>query len=71
MRDQGPGIPVFARRRLFEHFYSLPRPGTQKRSTGLGLSFVREIAELHHGRVEVGNHPEGGAIARLRLPRSC
>jgi two-component system sensor histidine kinase CreC len=71
VRDQGPGIPVYARRRLFEHFYSLPRPGTQKRSTGLGLSFVREIAELHHGRVAVGNHPEGGAIARLRLPRSC
>ena len=70
VHDQGPGIPPYARTRLFEHFYSLPRPASGKRSTGLGLTLVREIAELHHGRIDVTNHPEGGAIARLRLPQA-
>ncbi|MGY6217142.1 two-component system sensor histidine kinase CreC [Methylolobus aquaticus] len=70
VHDQGPGIPAYARNRLFEHFYSLPRPGSGKRSTGLGLTLVREIAELHHGRIEVTNHADGGAIARLQLPQA-
>ncbi|MGY6215719.1 two-component system sensor histidine kinase CreC [Methylolobus aquaticus] len=70
VHDEGPGIPAYARNRLFEHFYSLPRPGSGKRSTGLGLTLVREIAELHHGRIDVTNHPDGGAIARLRLPKA-
>ncbi len=70
IRDSGPGLPEFAEKRVFERFYSLPRPATGRKSTGLGLSFVREIAELHHGAVELRNHPEGGALAVLRLPRA-
>jgi two-component system sensor histidine kinase CreC len=69
IRDFGPGIPEFAVKRVFERFYSLPRPGTGRKSTGLGLSFVREIADLHHGTVELRNHPEGGTLAAMRLPR--
>ena len=67
VRDHGAGIPDFARERLFERFYSLPRPGGGK-STGLGLPFVREVALLHGGTVEVVNHRDGGAEARLQLP---
>ncbi len=48
--DQGPGIPEYAQGKVFEKFYSLARPTSNKKSTGLGLSFVKEIAELHHGR---------------------
>ena len=51
--DQGPGIPVYASQRVFERFYSLPRPETGQKSTGLGLNFVKEVAELHHGFVEL------------------
>lgn len=69
VRDRGPGIPEFAQDRLFERFYSLPRPDTGKKSTGLGLSFVDEIAALHRGLVRIENHPEGGAVAVLSLPR--
>ena len=68
IRDQGTGIPDYALQRLFERFYSLPRPDTGRKSTGLGLAFVREVATLHQGRVEVGNRPEGGAEAILILP---
>jgi len=67
VKDQGTGIPDYAVGRIFEPFYSLPRPETGKKSTGLGLSFVREVAELHRGSIEVCNHPNGGAEARLTL----
>jgi two-component system sensor histidine kinase CreC len=69
VRDQGPGIPDYADERVFEKFYSLARPATGKRSTGLGLAFVKEIAELHHGRVTLRNADGGGALATLSLPR--
>jgi two-component system sensor histidine kinase CreC len=66
--DEGPGVPEFARERIFERFYSLPRPEGGRKSTGLGLSFVHEIAALHGGSIEVGNRKEGGTRAVLRLP---
>ncbi|HEX6930284.1 MAG TPA: two-component system sensor histidine kinase CreC, partial [Gammaproteobacteria bacterium] len=66
--DQGEGIPVYARSRVFERFYSLPRPETQRRSTGLGLSFVREVARLHGGDIHLADNPGGGTVAELRLP---
>ena len=65
--DQGPGIPDFARERVFERFYSLPRPDGA-RSSGLGLSFVREVAALHGGSITLQNRDDGGALAELRLP---
>jgi two-component system sensor histidine kinase CreC len=70
VRDHGPGIPEYAENRVFDRFYSLPRPGTGKKSTGLGLSFVKEIAELHRGSVELANHAEGGAVALFKVPAS-
>ena len=70
MRDHGPGVPDFAQGKVFEKFYSLARPNGRKKSTGLGLPFVKEIAELHQGRVGLVNAPGGGALARLALPRA-
>jgi two-component system sensor histidine kinase CreC len=68
VRDHGQGIPDYAREQVFEKFYSLARPHSQKKSTGLGLAFVKEIAILHRGRIELANAPRGGAIATLSLP---
>jgi two-component system sensor histidine kinase CreC len=68
VRDHGPGIPDYAQEKVFEKFYSLARPHSQKKSTGLGLAFVREIASLHRGRIELANAPDGGALATLSLP---
>ncbi len=68
LADQGPGIPAYAEARLFERFYSLPRPDGSRRGTGLGLPFVAEVAKLHGGTVSLGNGAEGGAVASLRLP---
>ena len=68
IRDAGPGIPDYALEKIFDPFYSLPRPDTGKKSTGLGLSFVRQVAELHGGSIQVGN-VESGCEARLALPK--
>lgn len=68
VRDRGPGIPDYAKDKVFEKFYSLARPHSRKRSTGLGLAFVKEIAALHRGRIELANAPRGGAQATLTLP---
>jgi len=59
--DEGPGIPDYARQRVFERFYSLPRPDTGKKSSGLGLCFVKEAVTLHQGTVELieGDHGKG------------
>ncbi len=67
--DTGPGLPDYALPRLFERFYSLPRPDTGAKSTGLGLSFVREVAHLHGGEITLANRPVGGARATLSLAR--
>ncbi len=68
VEDTGPGVPDFAVERIFERFYSLPRPDTGRKSSGLGLSIVREIARLHGGEITLVNRPEGGARAVLTLP---
>jgi two-component system sensor histidine kinase CreC len=69
--DQGKGIPDYAREKIFERFYSLPRPDGRKGS-GLGLSFVKEIASLHRASVVVTDNPQAtdtsGSCVKLVLP---
>jgi len=62
--DRGPGVPESLGERVFEPYVS-----TKKRSSGLGLSLVRDIATQHQGTVTLENRPGGGACARLALPR--
>ena len=67
VRDRGPGVPEFARERVFERFYSLPRPDGGSRSSGLGLPFVAQVAALHGGHAELLEREGGGSIARIIL----
>ncbi|MBL9201999.1 MAG: two-component system sensor histidine kinase CreC [Opitutaceae bacterium] len=66
--DAGPGVPAYAVGRVFDRFYSLPRPDTGRKSSGLGLSIVREVALLHSGEATLENRADGGARATLALP---
>ena len=66
--DRGPGVPDYAVGRVFERFYSLPRPRGGSRSSGLGLCFVAEVAALHGGRAWLDPREGGGTVARLVLP---
>jgi two-component system sensor histidine kinase CreC len=61
-------VPDYARERVFERFYSLPRPDGGSRSSGLGLPFVAQVAELHGGRAELRGRDGGGTVAALTLP---
>ncbi|MEE4222013.1 two-component system sensor histidine kinase CreC [Pseudomonas viridiflava] len=63
--DAAP-IPDYALPRLSERFYSLPRPDSGRKSTGLGLNFVEEVVQLHAGKMHIGN-VEGGVEASLLL----
>lgn len=65
--DEGPGIPDYAADKVFDRFFSLPRPGSRRKSTGLGLSFVSQVAELHDGEAKLTTRPEGGTKAVLRI----
>ncbi|KJK16394.1 two-component system sensor histidine kinase CreC [Pseudomonas sp. NPDC087612] len=65
--NQGESIPDYALGRLSERFYSLPRPFSGRKSTGLGLNFVEEVMQLHGGALEVAN-VEDGVRVRLWLP---
>ncbi|EJN35284.1 two-component system sensor histidine kinase CreC [Pseudomonas sp. GM80] len=65
--NETAAIPDYALPRLTERFYSLPRPDSGRKSTGLGLNFVEEVAKLHGGRLAVRNVP-GGVEVTLSLP---
>lgn len=58
--DEGSGVPEFAKERIFEKFYSLERPDTKRKSSGLGLSFVKEVIELHRGKITVCSPVQNG-----------
>jgi two-component system sensor histidine kinase TctE len=55
--DDGPGIPVEARERVFERFSRLDAQSTE--GSGLGLAIVSEIAQRHGARVELADGPQG------------
>ncbi len=70
VQDQGLGIPNYALNRIFDRFYSLPRPHTGKRSSGLGLTFSRRAIELHQGTITLDNLSSGGVEVNILLPRA-
>jgi two-component system sensor histidine kinase CreC len=65
--NEGEPIPDYALPRVTERFYSLPRSGTGRKSTGLGLNFVCEVAALHGGALSIEN-ALGGVRVALTLP---
>ena len=66
--DRGTGIPDYARDKIFQRFYSLKRPDSNRKGSGLGLSFVQEICALHGGCIEINEQPEGGVSAQMKFP---
>jgi signal transduction histidine kinase len=69
--DNGPGVAVEDRIRIFERFVRLDDArGRDDGGSGLGLAIVRAIALAHHGSVTVSESMLGGARFSLRLPAS-
>ncbi len=69
VQDRGPGLSEGDRDRVFGRFQRLSaRPTGGEHSTGLGLSIVKDIVNLHQGIVEVESELGKGATFRVRLP---
>lgn len=64
VENQGEAIPDYALPQIFDRYFSLPRPESGRKSTGIGLTLVREVMALHQGRVQVEN-VEGGVRVSL------
>ena len=71
VEDRGYGIPAEAMDRVWEKFYRVVREGQEKdeESTGLGLSFVREVVEQHGGTVGLDSEVGRGSKFSFTLPR--
>jgi two-component system, NtrC family, sensor histidine kinase HupT/HoxJ len=67
VRDHGTGIPPETMKKLFEPFFTTKPAG---KGLGLGLYVSYGLAEDIGGRLSAANHPEGGAVFTICIPRS-
>ena len=65
--DEGAGVPDYAIGKLTDRFYALSKPNGQKGS-GLGLSFVKEIANLHGATLNIRNNDHMRLSVRRAFP---
>jgi two-component system phosphate regulon sensor histidine kinase PhoR len=72
VRDHGPGLSETDLERMFQRFYrgDPSRARSPRSGSGLGLAIVQQIALSQGGMVRASNHPEGGALLELLVPRS-
>ena len=69
--DQGPGMSASEVSRIGEPFaQGAAGLSTDARGSGLGLSLVRQLAELHGGRLEIESTPGEGTTARVHIPET-
>ncbi|HEX5789515.1 MAG TPA: HAMP domain-containing sensor histidine kinase [Luteolibacter sp.] len=70
VRDEGPGIAAEHRDKLFQRFQTLgAAPTGGELATGLGLSIVKSIVEMHGGRVGCDSGSSQGSLFWILLPR--
>lgn len=69
--DAGPGIPDHEHSRVFERFYRVggDRHTSNTTGSGLGLSIVRQIADLHRAQIELSTPAAGGLEVCVRFAR--
>jgi two-component system, OmpR family, phosphate regulon sensor histidine kinase PhoR len=69
VEDQGPGIPLEHHERIFERFYRLDKSRSRESGgSGLGLSIVKHIAQVHGGRVTLQSRPGDGSVFSIEIP---
>lgn len=69
--DEGIGVPMHERERLFDRFHQLDRGSTKKhRGHGLGLSTTKALVEMLGGKVSVADADGGGCVFRIAVPEA-
>ena len=68
VRDHGPGLAAAAIPHVFDRFYKADTARARSEGSGLGLAIAWENTRLHGGHIDVGNHPDGGAVFTVNLP---
>lgn len=73
VRDHGPGLSDTDLERMFQRFYrgDPARARSPRSGSGLGLAIVQQIALSQGGMVRASNHPDGGALLELLVPRAA
>ena len=72
VRDNGPGVPVELRNKIFEKFGAQGSPAGQRyRSVGLGLALCKLAVEAHGGKIGVDSEPGSGSAFWFTLPRAA
>jgi PAS domain S-box-containing protein len=61
--DEGPGIPLEVRERIFTPFFT-----TKSRGSGLGLPTAKRLIDAHRGNITIACPPQGGTIVTVELP---
>ncbi|WP_343328577.1 hybrid sensor histidine kinase/response regulator transcription factor [Polaribacter staleyi] len=72
VKDSGPGIPAHRIQHIFERFYTeigITKTILKEKGTGIGLSFTKNLVELHQGIIKVKSDPENGTTFFVWLPR--
>ncbi len=67
VKDTGIGIPVNKQAKIFERFYQVEN---EHMGSGIGLSLVQKLVEMHHGRIEVDSTVGKGSCFSVSLPAS-
>ena len=77
--NEAEAIPEYALDQIFERYFSLPRPISKQRSSGIGLSIVKNVVEQHHGNIHINNidvnqldyldQHHSGVLVSLKIPK--
>ncbi len=67
--DEGEGFKESDIKKVFDRFYS-NRPENFGEHSGLGLNIVKNLVEIHKGKINASNSPNGGALIEIKFPKN-
>lgn len=66
--DDGIGIPLESQKKIFSRFYQVERSREENTGSGIGLSLVKSLVQLHKATIEVQSIPDKGSVFAMLVP---